>query len=178
MEGIKQNCHTYGIKLIALAGSGLLYSCSIQGQKPNILFIITDQQSAKMMSCAGNSYLKTPSMDRIAANGTRFELAYSPNPVSVPSRTSMMTGYFPSTFRFETNQGGENATITDQVLANTLGKLLQKEGYETVFGGKTHWAKGLNYTTCGFEKLTSDTYDGLAVSCAEYLRKEHGKPFF
>ena len=69
-------------------------------ERPNILFIMTDQQSATMMSCTGNTYLKTPSLDQLAASGMRFELAYSPNPVCIPSRTSMMTGYFPSSFEY------------------------------------------------------------------------------
>ena len=44
--------------------------------RPNILLIITDQQSATMMSCAGNRYLQTPAMDSLAASGLRFQRAY------------------------------------------------------------------------------------------------------
>ncbi|MHC4074151.1 MAG: sulfatase-like hydrolase/transferase, partial [Planctomycetota bacterium] len=43
--------------------------------RPNILFIMTDQQHAGMMSCTGNKWLKTPAMDRLAASGIRFERA-------------------------------------------------------------------------------------------------------
>jgi len=43
--------------------------------RPNILFIFTDQQSATMMSCTGNRYVNTPAMDSLAENGIRFERA-------------------------------------------------------------------------------------------------------
>ena len=64
--------------------------------RPNILFIMTDQQHAGMMSCMGNKWLKTPAMDRMAASGIRFERAYATNPVCVPSRFSLQTGLMPS----------------------------------------------------------------------------------
>ena len=50
-------------------------------KRPNIIFILTDQQSAHMMSCTGNDWLKTPAMDYIANSGIRFERAYTTNPV-------------------------------------------------------------------------------------------------
>ncbi len=64
--------------------------------RPNILFIMTDQQHAGMMSCAGNKWLKTPAMDRLAASGVRFERAYACNPVCVPNRFSLQTAIMPS----------------------------------------------------------------------------------
>ncbi len=67
--------------------------------RPNILFILTDQQSATMMSCAGNEYVRTPAMDRLATEGVRFERAYCSNPVCVASRFSLMTGLMPSAYR-------------------------------------------------------------------------------
>ncbi len=61
-----------------------LFSFSQKGkkndQRPNIIYIYTDQQSETMMSCAGNKYLKTPAMDYIANSGIRFTRAYATNP--------------------------------------------------------------------------------------------------
>ncbi len=68
-------------------------------QQPNIIYLFTDQQSANMMSCAGNDWLKTPAMDYIAANGMRFTRAYTTNPVCSPSRVSLMTGRFAGCFK-------------------------------------------------------------------------------
>jgi len=90
-------------------------NCSAENP-PNILFIMTDQQHAGMMSCAGNRWLETPAMDRLAASGMRFELAYSPNPVCVPSRTSMMTGLYPSALGFESNGDAKSVRIPKLVL--------------------------------------------------------------
>ncbi|MEI8207227.1 MAG: sulfatase-like hydrolase/transferase, partial [Kiritimatiellales bacterium] len=80
---------------IALAVAGAKGAESQTPARPNILWIMTDQQPADMMSCAGNANLRTPAMDSIATNGVRFELAYTVNPICVPSRTSMMTGRLP-----------------------------------------------------------------------------------
>ena len=69
---------------------------SAADQRPNILFIMTDQQHAGMLSCSGNANLKTPALDRLAEEGVRFERAYVANPVCVPSRISMATGVMPA----------------------------------------------------------------------------------
>lgn len=59
--------------------------------KPNIVVIITDQQFADAMSCVmGDKYLHTPNMDLLAEKGVRFTKAYSPNPLCLPMRTSMV----------------------------------------------------------------------------------------
>ena len=73
-------------------GTAVAAAAAATPDRPNILYIMTDQQHAGMMSCTGNPWLKTPHMDALAASGVRFELAYSGNPVCVPARTSMMTG--------------------------------------------------------------------------------------
>jgi choline-sulfatase len=166
-----------------LTGLSLLAGCkSGSGQadieSPNILFIMTDQQFAGMMSCTGNAYLETPALDRLAASGMRFELAYSPNPVCIPSRTSMMTGYFPSAFGVTHNSDAKDAVIPGRVLENTLGKLMQRAGYHCVYGGKTHWARGLDMESCGFEDMTRNEREGLADKCAEFFRSKPEEPFF
>ena len=60
-------------------------------EKPNILLMITDQQFADAMSCViGKEFIHTPNMDSLAATGVRFSRAYSPNPLCMPMRTSMI----------------------------------------------------------------------------------------
>ncbi len=143
---------------------------------PNILYIMTDQQHAGMMSCAGNRWLKTPSMDSLAADGVRFELAYAANPVCLPSRVTMMTGFYPSRFGIRSNQNPPE--IPADVLGNSLGHLLRRAGYETAFGGKTHWPRKMTPERIGFEYITRDERDGLADACVEFLRRRHDRPFF
>jgi len=63
--------------------------------KLNILFLITDQQTVGALSCAGNSYVKTPNLDRLAARGTRFAKSYCTYPLCCPSRGSLFTSRMP-----------------------------------------------------------------------------------
>jgi hypothetical protein len=74
--------------------------------RPNILYLWTDQQSAAAMSNAGNPWLSTPAMDRLAREGVTFDRAYCTNPICVPSRTSWITGRMPheTTVTYNTRQ--------------------------------------------------------------------------
>jgi arylsulfatase A-like enzyme len=89
-----------------------------------------------------------------------------------------MTGYFPSAFGVTSNGDATDAVIPAHVLDNTLGKLMRRAGYRTVYGGKTHWARGLDMETCGFENLTSDTREELAKTCADFFHSKPQQPFF
>ncbi len=65
-------------------------------ERPNILFILTDDQGAWAMGCAGNSEVKTPNLDAIAAQGMRFDNFFCASPVCSPARASLLTGRIPS----------------------------------------------------------------------------------
>lgn len=60
---------------------------------PNLLFIMTDQQTYNTLSCAGNTVISTPNLDLLAGQGVFFERTYSNNPVCVPTRSVIMTGH-------------------------------------------------------------------------------------
>jgi len=62
---------------------------------PNILFVLSDDQSAAHVACYGNPDVQTPNIDRLAKEGMRFERAYVASPQCVPSRASLMTGRSP-----------------------------------------------------------------------------------
>ncbi|WP_149274376.1 sulfatase family protein [Pareuzebyella sediminis] len=154
-------------------------------EKPNIIYIYTDQQSASMMSCAGNKWLKTPAMDYIAEHGVRFTRAYVTNPVCSPSRMSLMTGRFPSAFQDTTGQKVyENwgamrvATLPEAVRENSLPIRLKEAGYELVFGGKQHLPQPLTPETLGFKVISTNEREGLAAEAADYIKNKHSKPFF
>jgi len=85
------NTSILAISLTLMGSSALLAQ-----KKPNVLFIMTDQQSYNMMSCMGNKSLSTPNMDKIANMGYRFEKTYCANPVCMPSRFSLLTGHYAS----------------------------------------------------------------------------------
>jgi arylsulfatase A-like enzyme len=148
-------------------------------KRPNILFIMTDQQHAGMMSCTSNKWLKTPAMDRLAASGIRFERAYASNPVCVPSRFSLQTGLMPSAIGMGQNNDSKQAAVTDVMIEQSLGRLFQKAGYETVYGGKVHLPQKMNNVqSLGYRNLTSNRRQGLADACAKFIKAEHKKPFF
>ena len=145
--------------------------------RPNILYIMTDQQHAGMMSCAGNRHLRTPAMDSLAKTGTRFELAYCANPVSLPSRYAMMSGRMPSRINVKANQCGRAAAVSKAMLRQSMGWIFRNAGYETAYGGKTHLPKGMSPQTMGFDFICKDQRDVLADRCAEFLRRKRSRPF-
>ena len=145
--------------------------------KPNILFIIADQLQADGLSCAGNPYVQTPALDRLAATGARFALTYCADPVCTPSRFSMFTGVMPSRVRLERNEDSKKASqqLTPGILANSLGRIFQRAGYETVYGGKVHLPMPIE--AAGFKYIEKDEGSKLAETCASFLRQPHHRPF-
>ncbi len=175
-----RRCAMLMVVLVVLASPQRLM-CSAaaaaqRAERPNLLVIITDQQHARMLSCAGNKYLQTPALDSLAARGVRFELAYPSNPVCIPSRMSMFTGHMPSRFGMRSNAEGRNPA-PEEAIKRAMGWLIRRAGYRTMYGGKTHWMRGMNPQSIGFELLTRDQRDELADRCAEFLRGRQEKPF-
>ena len=165
--------------ILAVAVTGFLpgsVHAESAAQRPNILFIITDQQHAGMMSCTGNSYLNTPAMDSLARCGIRFERAYVANPVCVPCRISMATGMMPGRLGIFSN--GMQAKFPDEVERNSLGLLIQRAGYDTFYGGKVHMAPELNPSEAGYSTVVRDQRDALPDACIEFIRQKRERPFF
>jgi choline-sulfatase len=168
-----------GAAALILDGKSSAAESPAQDSRPNILFIMTDQQHAGMMSCAGNKWLKTPAMDRLAASGIRFERAYACNPVCVPNRFSFQTGLMPSAIGMSHNGDSREATVTELMLEQSLGRLFKRAGYETVYGGKVHLPRKMKgIENLGYRNLTGDSRQGLADACAEFIKSKHTKPFF
>ena len=142
-------------------------------QKPNILFIMTDQHHARMLSSAGNPHLKTRALDSMAKSGIRFSRAYVTNPVCVPSRISMATGMMAGRFG-----NGMRATIPKKVSDNSLGKLIKSGGYDTFYGGKVHMPPSLVPLKAGYDEFCKDQRDELPGACIEFMTRKRDKPFF
>jgi arylsulfatase A-like enzyme len=106
--------------------------------RPNIVFVMSDQHRADMMGCAGDPVVKTPNMDRLAAEGIRFERAYCQGPLCMPSRASMLTE------RYVRDHGVfENASQVSEGTPTFL-QGLRQAGYHTCEIGKMHlWPHGL-----------------------------------
>ena len=101
-------------------------------QRPNILFLITDQQRADWLGCYGHPVLKTPNIDRIAAQGMRFENFQVASPVCMPNRATLLTGRYPSLHGLRYN----GCVLPEN--ANTFVDLLAGAGYHTAAIGKSH----------------------------------------
>lgn len=119
--------------------------------KPNIIFLMTDQQR---WDCIGkfNEYIKTPALDSIAKAGIAFNQATCQCPMCVPSRNSMMLGMYASQLGVRSNAGG--LFFEDRLPAPPLPELMQQAGYQTAGFGKTHWNHGVLNSeppTRGFE---------------------------
>jgi len=147
--------------------------------RPNILFIMTDQQHAGMMNCTANKWLNTPAMESLAQEGVRFEKAYCANPVCTPSRTSMATGVMPGRLgAFDNGSGMRKAVIPDEVDKNSLGKIIKRAGYDTFYGGKVHMCSALDPRNAGYDESFRDQRDKLPGACIRFMKKKRNKPFF
>ncbi len=145
--------------------------------KPNVLLIITDQQRFDMLSCAGNPWVKTPNLDRLAAAGTRFDLAFCAFPLCSPSRFSMFSGVMPSRIHQQSN---DVVPVPAAILNNSMGSVFGRAGYETVYAGKAHLPCPNRPQSAGYgfqRNLTDDSRDELAKQCAAYLGGKHERPF-
>lgn len=114
---------------------GSILSCEPRSEvptQPNVLLILTDQQTVGMMSAAGNPYLETPAMDQLARNGVMFLQSYCTSPVCAPARSSIITGKMPH----ETGVEWNGDKIKDSVL--NIGEIFRESGYQTVWAGKWH----------------------------------------
>ena len=100
---------------------------------PNILVIMTDQHSKHFLGCADNDLVRTPNLDRLAAQGMRFTNTYCGAPVCVPSRMSFMTARTPSRNRVWGNHHILSSGIP------TWAHALGASGYETALIGRMHF---------------------------------------
>lgn len=101
-------------------------------QRPNFLFIVTDQHRADHTGFGGNEVVQTPNLDALAARSVRFDRAYVANPICMPNRSTIMTGRLPSVHG--TRQNG----IPLDWQVNTFVRELGSAGYRTALVGKGH----------------------------------------
>ena len=128
--------YTYIIPVTGLAAAAC--SCTSvkeAAQKPlNIVYIMTDDHTAQMMSCYDTRYMETPNLDRIAEEGVRlYSTALWLIHLSGPSRACMITGKHSCANKFY-----DNTTCVFDSAQQTFPKLLQKAGYQTALVGKWH----------------------------------------
>jgi arylsulfatase len=144
-------------------------------ERPNIVFILTDQWRGDCLSRTGHPVVETPYLDQLAGEGVTFTSAYSSCPSCIAARASMFTGLTPS--------GHGRLGYRDCVpwrYENMLPQVLGDAGYQTHCVGKTHFYPQRAHL--GFQSLDSyegaQNHDGRYVNdYFEFLRKESGGRF-
>jgi len=145
-------------------------------RRPNIVFIITDNQSPWTLGCYGNSEILTPNVDRLAAGGVRFDNNFCVNPVCSPNRATCLTGLMPSQHGVHrwlgvetpSAQMGPDAYCTIEEFAN-LPRILADEGCRCGQVGKWHLGDslhpqlGFTYWFAMTQGHTASFYDMEAV---------------
>lgn len=169
-----------------------------QEARPNIVFLFADDWGWGDLGCHGHPYVKTPNIDRLAAEGTDFHRFTVASGVCSPSRTAVMTGHFPARYNID----GHVAWVPSNAKRNmpdwldpdvpTLPRMLRQAGYATAHFGKWHLSNDMIPDSPLPSRYGYDEYG--AFNCAgeqmpvhedadravAFIEKSHaqGKPFF
>ena len=184
--------HTH-ILLIALLLAPLasLAAADATKPKPNIVFIYADDWGWGDLSCHGNTWLKTPNLDKLASEGIDFQQFNVLSPVCSPSRAAAMTGRFPGRFGINTVFGvGKPPEMPDWLngKAPTIPRYLKAAGYRTGHFGKWHLGEG-GPTMADYGIDESAVYHGpgpkvrpggndIPEKAVQFIEANKDKPFF
>jgi len=122
--------------------------------RPNILLITSDQQRGDCFGFEGRK-VKTPHLDQLAADGTRFSACITPNVVCQPSRASILTGLLPRTHGVHDNGIDLEPELGELGFAGTLARA----GYDTAFVGKAHFATYHTFAKTGTPECVKSSAD-------------------
>ena len=148
--------------------------------RSNILVVLTDQQRLDTISAWVNNFkTNTPAMDSFVKRGVRFSNTYCTSPLCSPSRSSLLTGRFPTEAGVPGNLGYPGGPLAET--QGTIGNRMQALGYETVYHGK--WHLGGDISHYGFEKVLECSHDASTIDeAARFYRNRdwlaNKRPFF
>lgn len=162
--------------LFYLLGASFVTSACTTGEninyeRPNIIFILSDDMGIGDLSIYGGQILPTPHIDKMAQEGIFFTQYYSASPVSSPSRAGLLTGKHPANWNItsylQTRAGNKDAEMVDYltVKAPTLPRALKEGGYKTAHFGKWHLGGGRDvYDAPSIKEYGYDTYSSTYES--------------
>jgi arylsulfatase A-like enzyme len=148
-------------------------SSSATNARPNIIFILADDMGWGDLSCYGRPDYRTPNLDLLASQGTRFTDAYSASAVCTPTRCGYITGRYPARFRIglEEPLPATNLDVGLEPGQPTIASRLKQGGYETALIGKWHlgfrpeWGPNAH----GF-----DEFFGILAGAGDYFLHKNG----
>jgi len=120
---------------------GFLFGCknnakktisAAETKKPNIIYILTDDQRWDAIGYSGNDIIQTPNMDKLASSGLYFQNAFVTTPICAASRASLFTGLYERTHNYTFGK----PKLNNQYMYDSYPYLLRKAGYQTGFVGK------------------------------------------
>ena len=124
----------------------LMLACGGGGDKVNVILVIVDTLRADRIGCYGAANMDTPTFDRLAGSGVRFDAAFTQAPFTLPSIASILTSLYPYRHQVRNNQTNLDESYT------TLAEIFRKEGYRTaavlgsaVLDGERNLSQGFDY---------------------------------
>jgi arylsulfatase A-like enzyme len=134
--------------------------------RPNVIVIITDDQGYGDLSCMGSDTVRTPNIDRVAAQGVRFTSWYCNSPVCSPSRASLLTGRYPGNAGVRSILAGHRTATGLPAHVPSMARVLRDQGYATYLAGKWHLglAEGSRPQDHGFERSF-----GFMAGCVDFF---------
>lgn len=133
--------------------------------RPNVLLLMADEHSGRVMGCAGNKIVKTPTLDSLAKSGVYFRSAYCQNPICVPSRASLAAGMMPSKVGVFGNKADLHHILRDRPV--TLARVFTNAGYTAEWLGKEHW--GTDNAGLGFGDRNVAVKKKTRRACGPYF---------
>lgn len=137
---------------LVLCGVSSSIAGGVQQQRPNFIFILTDDQRHDAVGCAGNPQIHTPTLDRLCAQGMRFRNAFVTTSLCSPSRATCLTG------RYASAHGVVGLGGRLRPGEQTLPGILAAAGYRTAVAGK--WHLGNRPAELGFERAVTFVSNG------------------
>ncbi|MCL7762553.1 sulfatase-like hydrolase/transferase [Polaribacter sp. Z014] len=139
-------------------------------QKPNIVFVLTDDQSYGLMGCTGNEFVQTPNIDKLADEGVMFTNAHITSAICTPSRICILLGQYERKHGVNFNSG---TSVSDEAWEKSYPMVMRKAGYYTGWVGKNHAPVGKGGYESGVMEKSFDYWYAAHGHLGFYPKDRH-----